>query len=542
MDDWVEAIVKNTAPPTQKKITLSDWVKVKLTAYRDELVTAVSEQPFLFSQGASRSSGFIKDELTPGKMTGDAQVRLTTPSDQEKARLIQSATFPDPFVSKDMYDAQKRLADGAMSGMTFTFKFLRTGSDRGREIIRKWAHINTSVTYASKGDLRYAEWLEDMAMRGYSFIENDFAAFDGTLADVQLEVQDRVLRRVGGPRLKNYLKAVRKTVGKIFKAVWGLRTLLIKYKTGAQRRSGDSHTSIGNSIVCAAVMTYILAQLGCTEFHILDLGDDSVVAYRRSQLAHLSDNQLKKEVIRLAQDWGMEAEPLVIADYEEVSFCSMNAWRASPKQRLSLEEGGLGLNASIIMVPKVGRILTKWGVLRFKSQLRFEEQMATWSVASADRLKHDANVPIISVLEGRYAPAALAEWRDPATLATNREWFKKRYDVDVEEQLLIEAQILSGRMVAPDWFAAKIWSVERGSQAPASDLSTNVQIENMLTWVAESPAIQELLATRCKPNRQRFLTLRASMRRCIALFQRFHAGSPIPCPREERARERGYGQ
>jgi len=115
-------------------------------------------------------------------------------------------------------------------------------------------------------------WYGDMLRNGYKFIEDDFSSYDATQSSGSYEFETRFYELFNmPPTARNALKNQATTTG------FGN---FHKYKVKYTRKSGDQNTSIGNTVCNFAAHDHALAMLGITDYYMIGLGDDNLIAYK----------------------------------------------------------------------------------------------------------------------------------------------------------------------------------------------------------------------------------------------------------------------
>lgn len=177
-----------------------------------------------------------------------------------------------------------------------------------------------------------AAWMDDVAFGGRKvwFYERDFKRFDATVGDEAFDLKIRAYRNysVG---MADFAARSRSVIGTA-KTKWGR----LRFREWCGTKSGHCDTTIGNSIINAAVMLEAFVELGL-EGGILIMGDDA--------LAYSYTDFQSSAVAAIESQYGFLPEARKFADWRHVSFIS-GCWFEVASGRTAF-------------VPKPGRLLNK---------------------------------------------------------------------------------------------------------------------------------------------------------------------------------------
>lgn len=203
-------------------------------------------------------------------------------------------------------------------------------------------HPNNNITYSSgltaeKVGAWYSEALSDFSRP--IIIENDASRFDSSVSVPALKYEFHVYRRLGMPQ--SFIRTLRYQY-----KTWGYTPGGVSFSVPGTRKSGDGNTSVGNTILNAAIMFYCFKQLGCKHFRILINGDDSI-----SVIDEIDYDKVVKVIKEIWLQAGFEVKVLVYSDPWLAQFCS---------GRFYPVEGGYRF------APKIGRLVSKLGFSKDK--------------------------------------------------------------------------------------------------------------------------------------------------------------------------------
>jgi len=150
-------------------------------------------------------------------------------------------------------------------------------------------------------------WYDHMVNAGYKFVENDFSSFDATQGHGAHYAEMSLYEKFpGGPAVQKALARQKFTKGF---SMWFCYTL--KYT----RKSGDQNTSLGNSIINMLFHAYALCSLGVTDYYMLVMGDDNLIAFK----AGIPPADLAAGVGAMAHQFGLSSK---CEAREFPTFCS----------------------------------------------------------------------------------------------------------------------------------------------------------------------------------------------------------------------------
>jgi len=177
-----------------------------------------------------------------------------------------------------------------------------------------------------------AKWMDDVAFCGRKvwFYERDFSRFDATVGDVAFDLKLLAYRLVS-PQLADFAAKSRCVIG-TSRTKWGR----LRFREWCGTKSGHCDTTIGNSIINAAVL---LEAFVAQNLHggILIMGDDA--------LAYSYSDFNVDDMMSVEASFGFIPEARKFSDWRDVSFIS-GCWL----------EVNCGRTA---FVPKPGRLLNK---------------------------------------------------------------------------------------------------------------------------------------------------------------------------------------
>jgi len=292
----------------------------------------------------------------------------------------------------------------------------------GKHLARTW-NMNNCVTYASGMNAEdLGQWMTSVENQGFThFLETDYSRYDASISVEALTVEQAVYDRMG--------------VGKWAKLVLtqqlyvrGRTSHGHRYAVPGTRCSGDPNTSPGNSMLNAGALVWALEQLGITDYRVIVLGDDSVVALKQAVAAD--------EFIALLARLGFVAQTKALRDADLVEFCSGRFWHSSDGR---------------VWGPKVGRTLAKIGF-----SVSRQDKPSTWFKGVLLGMVQDCkHVPVLStyishcleLLKGEKASAApdahkfhVAQGHKPS-IDTYQQFYKV-YDMTAGQLDTLKAEIL----------------------------------------------------------------------------------------------------
>lgn len=149
------------------------------------------------------------------------------------------------------------------------------------------------------------------------YLELDHTKFDSSISEQWLLASHRkYLKMIPSKVFANLLSQKLKNKGL---TKYGLR-----YKTRGTRMSGDADTSLGNGIVNADALVYVLIQSSIQKYDLLIDGDDSVIIIETSDLPKFKPS--------IFEDLGFNTKLKVVKDLVKVEFCqSQVVLGAEPK-------------------------------------------------------------------------------------------------------------------------------------------------------------------------------------------------------------------
>jgi hypothetical protein len=234
----------------------------------------------------------------------------------------------------------------------------------GKHLAAAW-NAGHNVTYASGMNAEaLGRWMVQCEQEGYDFFtEADFSRYDASISAEALKVEHRVYARMGAGRWA-------KVVLQQQLIVRGRSSHGHKYKVDGTRCSGDPNTSPGNTKLTVGAAVWCLYKLGITDFRIIALGDDSVIATKARV-----DPQ---EFARLMERLGLVAKVKSHLDADYVEFCSGRFWHTVDGR---------------VWGPKIGRVLAKVGY-----SVAPQHNPRSWLKGVMLGMAQDcAHVPILSV-------------------------------------------------------------------------------------------------------------------------------------------------
>jgi len=165
------------------------------------------------------------------------------------------------------------------------------------------------ITFASgMTAVEIGEWMGEVLREGaVSFYERDGKNWDSSMQAQHAEFRQAVYRSVD-PELANFAKSCDKVKG--FAVFPGG---VLRYTMNYTVKSGHNDTTLGNSLINAAITYAAMKRLGIPG-SILVAGDDLLVAARRPVPL--------KEMVAAEAEYGITPEARVFDDYERVTFIS----------------------------------------------------------------------------------------------------------------------------------------------------------------------------------------------------------------------------
>ena len=260
----------------------------------------------------------------------------------------------------------------------------------GREIVpvsdelkKQWS-VDAKITYSSgltpEGVGRWMEVVVETFHEPF-FIEVDFYRWDCHLGEGACGTEQIVYKRVFNISkiAQHCLKCQLHTRG---------RTRFgIEYRVDYTRRSGDSNTSVGNSLLNGGLHGYFFETMFLGKFKVIVLGDDMLCAVDRSVARHWDQGAYEVFVRSL----GLEPEIKTHEQAHSASFCSSYFYpivKVGPQPRLTY-----------VLAPKMGRVLSKWGYA-IGRPVKGDSQLLAGEIISS--LPHGWVVPGFCELISRY--------------------------------------------------------------------------------------------------------------------------------------------
>jgi len=178
-------------------------------------------------------------------------------------------------------------------------------------------------------------WYHHMKQAGYNFYEDDFSSYDATQGEGAHECE-MALYKLFMPdhAVYNALERQKLTEG------YGKYH---KYTCPYTRKSGDQNTSIGNTFINFSVHCWALDQLNVSDFYMLALGDDNLLAVKGEddKFATKVGNLIKKT-------FGLEPK---------LSKCKYPSYCSAMFAPVNTNDG----EATHLLVPEVIRHVSKLG-------------------------------------------------------------------------------------------------------------------------------------------------------------------------------------
>jgi len=208
---------------------------------------------------------------------------------------------------------------------------------------RDWARYN--YTSGSTAE-RVGQWKYDMEKQGYSFLEDDFSAYDSTQGTGAHQTEMEFYKKFSPPKCAlNALEQQAQTKG---------FSKYHKYSVKSTRKSGDQNTGLGNTEVNfvahgGAIHAFEDLHKIKIPFSMLGLGDDNLIAYKLP--ASVSDEEFVKFIDTYIRNLGLEPK---LSKPAFPTYCSCEFL---PIRRMI----GGKLKKSYVLCPKLDRYLTKMG-------------------------------------------------------------------------------------------------------------------------------------------------------------------------------------
>lgn len=228
----------------------------------------------------------------------------------------------------------------------------------------KWRK-DKPVTYAAGLNAEgLGEWLDLCICEGYTwYLESDYSRYDVSIPVAGLAAEQSIYKTHG---VGKWAQAVLQE--QMF--VRGVSSHGHKYSIKGTRCSGDPNTSCGNSMLNAGVVVTVLKQLGITDYKLIVMGDDMVVALRE---------YVDPDMYALAvASYGLSAKAKITDDPDLVEFCSGRFWTTK---------------AGRVWGPKVGRFMAKIGF-----SVPVQHDPHAWMKGVLVGVRQDvAHVPLLNV-------------------------------------------------------------------------------------------------------------------------------------------------
>jgi len=192
---------------------------------------------------------------------------------------------------------------------------------------------DVSITFASgmtHGEL--GRWMDDtMALGDCVFYERDGKNWDATMARPHHDLKNLWYRKIVGDEFADFVDSCYEVKG-------SARTPhgLFKYKLSGTTKSGHNDTTLGNSLINAAISYCAMKTLGLRG-RIIVAGDDCLVAVYGTR-------QQAEQLAAVEATFGIVPEAKVFDHWSEVSFIS-GVWYPSP--------------SGFCFGPKLGRLLAR---------------------------------------------------------------------------------------------------------------------------------------------------------------------------------------
>lgn len=225
----------------------------------------------------------------------------------------------------------------------------------GEHLKENWNGVTSRIFYPSGSDaFRIGAWFHTNYSPGDVMLDNDAKTFDASVTIPVLEAEMKWLEyEQVNQRARNAVRLSWQTEG--YTKHW-------KYRIKGGRKSGDQHTSSGNTFLNVAMHLHCFTLIvqkhtgwpwraafhqTLTHVRIIALGDDIFVIFK-PPVAFIQD--YKSELIRLMTTLGFAVKPVFSKLLHEVGFCS-GLFMPCIVERVP----------SYILTPKPGRLMYKLG-------------------------------------------------------------------------------------------------------------------------------------------------------------------------------------
>lgn len=289
----------------------------------------------------------------------------------------------------------------------------------GKMLMNHWDE-NSKYFYASgRTPLAAGIWFKQHE-HCKNFYVGDMSRFDASIAAPILHEINEWYKLLAPTR------DVQECLDKRISATMVMNKFGHKYSVHGQRRSGDADTSVANSIINAAVHTYLLSRCGIQDFHMAVLGDDIVIC--------------SNEDLNIDWNWlaklGFSPKPLVVQDPDFVEFCSKRFWPCT------LDNGV----RTRWLAAKPGRFLVKLGFA--VNDIQFKDKVGSESC-------ENAHVPLVRVVVSKFDRKP-QKWNTVAHTGTANDqtflMFQKIYGMSKFEVLESEKRLSSMDFTKPGYY------------------------------------------------------------------------------------------
>ncbi len=377
----------------------TDWIKTQPSSKQLALSKCVlsNNDPDFFDEKWHMRNFFIKTELLFPEL--DKPLHLKAP------RGISGLYYPEA-----------NLALGP---------FMKSFSE---SLVNSFKQPYPKIVYSSGADgFKIGQWVDEMIHNGYEILEDDFSKFDATQGKGAHACEMFFYNKFGlRNKEKNALSAQKYTFG---------RGKYHKYEVPYTRKSGDQNTSLGNSLINASVHAYALEKCGITDYYMVVIGDDNMMAIKKGVL----NVKLITKMHGIIASFGLVPK-LLVKDHP--SYCS------GEFMPIKLEG-----KETVVLVPNMIKFLTKQGWTH--TPLGSNETIASrlkGNYLGFPTLKHH---PVLRVLHQYYTQPPinatygglnpynnfLYEDRNIATSEHITTWFLRRYKLDLNEINHLEKQL-----------------------------------------------------------------------------------------------------
>jgi hypothetical protein len=270
---------------------------------------------------------------------------------------------------------------------------------------RQWPRF--SYTSGSTND-RVGAWFYDMRQAGYCFLEDDFSEYDSTQGkgahDYELSIYNKLC-----PSDDAWYALMQQADTKGYSKFY-------KYEVPFTRKSGDQNTSVGNTLLNFSVHKYAMECCGITDYFMIGLGDDNVIAYK-GQIDVL-------EIQATIESFGLKPKLKVTNDPSYCSSVFIPCWRRGKE--------------SFVLGPDPYRFISKFGFTVSKVMPNERLGVLKNNVISVNTCSF---TPLMRVYERHYNSGSIAaidnkNWvaHFSNELVTGRDvetWFCNKYEITV---------------------------------------------------------------------------------------------------------------